>query len=136
MKRRSLIVSIILLAVVLAGAYAYKEYNRKPADLAISKAALFVNAKTLVSAYLANEEEANKKYLGKIIEVKGTVVSTGELNIILGDETSTNNVSCMLDSARHATSVLPQPGTQVTVKGICTGFLLDVELNRGLIVNH
>lgn len=135
MKARTLILGMVIIAMLLAGAYAYNEYNRKAANLSKVEPTLIVAAKTLVSDYLTDEGVANKKYLGKIIEVKGVVISRDEQNIVLGDGAATNNVSCTLDD-KGQKSILPNPGTALIVRGVCTGFLIDVELNRCVIINE
>lgn len=126
---------IILLSIVLGGAYLYNEYNIRPLELSTAKAALSVDASTIVSDYLTNEETANKKYLGKIIEVSGSVAGGDGRNILLGDAQEINNVSCTLDADRQKEFVLPPAGTHLIVRGVCTGFLIDVELNRCVIIN-
>lgn len=126
---------VLLIAALVAAAVAYKEYNRKPADLATLKPALEVAADDLIAAYATDEAKANQQYLGKVVDVTGVVSggSTGK-NILLGTNL-TAKVSCLLDSAHTLQSTSIKPGDKLRMRGVCTGFLLDVELNRCVVVN-
>ena len=128
------ILFVVLIVVAVAAAVAYKEYNRKPADLATLKPELEVPADDLIAAYATDEAKANQQYLGKVVEVTGLVSGgTTANNILLG--TSPNaKVSCLLDSAHTLQNKAIKPGDKLRLRGVCTGFLLDVELNRCVIV--
>jgi hypothetical protein len=133
------IVFILLLIVGLCvGVYIYKEYNRKPASLDNLPAAVNVNADTLINQFTTNEAEANKKYLGKVISVKGFIKEINNqqdtlLTIVLGDTLLTSGVSCLMDSGYIKSKKIFTPGASVIIKGICTGYLMDVELNRCVV---
>ncbi len=72
-KLKYLLVACGFIATTL-GIYAYKEYNIKSADLANKNAVEHATSSFLIDAYSTQENAANKKYLGKGIQVKGTVV--------------------------------------------------------------
>jgi hypothetical protein len=136
-KNIAFITAIILL---VAAGYFYKEYQRKPADITRVEPVAKINVATIVDLYENNETKANQQYLGKIIQVSGTITDINNqqdtlINISLGDSSSLHKVSCLLDK-RHMNAIKKyKPGEAITIKGICTGFLLDVELNRCVIVN-
>ncbi len=138
MKKRYILFGFGIIVILLA-AYAYYEYNRKAPDLINKEAVENTTASLILSDYTNNEDSANKKYLGKIIQVKGTITEIQNqqdtsITILLGDTLQTGNVSCLMDS-KHLESVRKLTlGNVVNVKGICTGFLMDVELNRCVIV--
>ena len=135
-KRIFLITFLIILCS--AGIYIYKEYNRKPARLNNLPAVVNINADTLISQFALNEAEANKKYLGKVISVKGLINKIDNqqdtlLTILLGDSLLSSSVSCLMDSSYIKLKKVFTQGAQITIKGICTGYLMDVELNRCVV---
>ena len=133
-----LVIGFCFIAIAL-GIYTYKEYNRKAPDLSNTKAIENTTAKALIAVYSNEEDAANKKYLGKVIEVSGDILEVTNLQdtaftILLGDTADISRVSCTIDKNHIADAKKYNIGSSVKVKGICTGYLMDVELNRCLIV--
>ena len=127
------------LVVVALGIYTYTEYNRKSSDLSNTKAIENTTAKALINIYSSEEDAANKKYLGKVIEVSGDILEVTNLQdtaftILLGDTADMSRVSCTIDKNHITAAKKYNVGSSVKVKGICTGYLMDIELNRCLIV--
>lgn len=136
MKTRKLFYTIII-SVAVAGAIAalafyaifFKSHRSIDNEQAIS-----VTAVQLFSDFVANEQDANKRYLDKAVEVTGkiteitsnmerhTVVALATDDILFG-------VRCTLLDAQ--TSL--QPGDTVRIKGICKGFLSDVIITNGIL---
>ena len=121
------------------GIYTYTEYNRKSSDLSNTKAIENTTAKALINIYSSEEDAANKKYLGKVIEVSGDILEVTNLQdtaftILLGDTADMSRVSCTIDKNHITAAKKYNVGSSVKVKGICTGYLMDIELNRCLIV--
>lgn len=138
MGRKKMIAVVVLVAMIAASVYFYKEYNRRPSDLTGAKPAFTIAATDLVNEFETDEPAANKKYLGKIIQLTGMIASARYLqdtltSIIIGE--GMHKVSCEFDK-RHTTKALgqQQEANSITIKGICTGYLLDVEMNRCIIV--
>ncbi len=128
----------ITIIVVVASIYAYKEFNRKPADLSNIKPQVSLNADSIIAAYENDEAKANLQFLGKTILVNGIIAEVNNqhdtlLNVIIGNE-GLHNVSCLLDNGQLENFKKYSVGMPVHIKGICTGFLADVELNRCVIV--
>lgn len=137
-KYRLLFLSIIF--VVIAGFF-YKEFHRKPADLTRMESVVKQSAASITALYEANETQANQKYLNEIIEVSGPVAEIIKqqdtfINIMLGSALSMHKVSCLLDKAHFEKAKNYKVGQQINIKGICTGFLVDVELNRCVIIEN
>ncbi|MEP0366699.1 MAG: hypothetical protein ABJN36_01215 [Cyclobacteriaceae bacterium] len=93
---------------------------------------IYVPAKTLVEHYASNEKSADKQYLGKTVAVSGTVAQ------ILGDspysillEGGSGYVQCEFKT-KPATEI--EEGNNLTVQGLCTGYLLDVILTNSKII--
>ena len=127
-----------LIVIIVAG-YFYKEYHRQLADMTSVKPVAKINVAAIVNLYQNDEAKANQQYLNKTIQVKGAITEIINqqdtlINVFIGDTNSVHNVSCLLDK-RHFNAIKKySAGQLITIKGICTGFLLDVELNRCVIV--
>ena len=136
MKKRIWLFFFILV-IIAVSVYAWKEYNRKPLNLLHADAAEKLKAEELAAAFEADETIANKKYLGKIIEVEGIItnINTSQtpVHLILGNENSMHNVGISLSGHNQNIANLKK-GVPVTVRGECTGFLIDVELNNAVII--
>ena len=137
MNKRIVLITLLII-LCSAGIYIYKEYNRKPARLNNLSAVVNINADTLISQFVLNEAEANKKYLGKVISVKGFINKIDNqqdtlLTILLGNSLLSTSVSCLMDSSYIKLKKVFTPGVQIIIKGICTGYLMDVELNRCVV---
>lgn len=133
------VLSLILLITAILCIFAYREFMRKPADLSKSDAAEHIAASDLYALYSKYEDSANKKFSGKIIEVKGAVVEIENqqdtlLTIFLGDTLQTGRISCLIEKKQTAAAKHILLGDVLKLKGICTGYLMDVELNRCVIV--
>ena len=145
MSAKKIIIGIIVLLVVIAGFYAWKEYNRTAKDLKQVEASVSTGATDLLSEFMNNEEAANARYLDKIIQVKGVVKSVVAIDntytIVLGDTSEMSSVRCLVDSTHTEPVADLKRGNTVNIKGYLTGFkkdetgLLgsDVELNRCVI---
>jgi tRNA_anti-like len=135
-KKYILLVIVALIAIVAI--YGYVEFNRKPASLLDAVPQVIANADSLVAAYENDEATANAKYLGKIVLVTGKIATLKNeqdtlLNIIIGDSNALQNVSCLLEKNELENFKKCSVGKAVSIKGICTGFLADVELNKCII---
>ena len=142
-----MIIGGIVVVIVMTAIYAWYQYNRAVQGLADVKADYSVDAPALINEFVSNEDSAHKKYLNKILSVKGTIKSVepgaSAGTIVLGDTTEMSGVRCVLDSSAHAAAGSLQRGAVITIKGAITGFnkdetgLLgsDVQLNRCVIAN-
>ncbi|MDI3322437.1 OB-fold protein [Pinibacter soli] len=119
---------IVLLCVAAWAYYAYQKPHTDARDIAPSAN---VNAADLFNAYLSNETEADKKYTGKVISIKGTVNAVQKdsttVNILLsaGDK-APGGINCSFYNAQSFK--VPAINSPITIKGRCTGFLLDVNV--------
>jgi len=136
-KAKYIVVGFIVI-IAAAAAYGYKEYHRKPADLSNENAVAKLSAANLINEFDENESGANKKYLGKVIEVTGPITAIENqldtlINISLGAGDDLHKVSCQIDPRHLAEAKKYDSGSVITLKGSCTGFLMDVELSRCVI---
>jgi hypothetical protein len=132
-----IIVLIIVVLILAGGFYVYNEYNR-PASL--GSVEFSMEAPQLLSEFEQDEAMANKKYLGKVIEVKGTIKDIihqeNVYTVLLGDKEAMNSVSCALGNEGAEEVAGIKPGDIASIKGTCTGILLDVALVNCEIVNN
>ena len=130
--KKFLIVTVIL--ILGAAIFGYLQWNKPHQDIAAAKSDVTISAEELLAAYQTNEDSANAKYTGKIIEVTGKVKETSQvesntvITLDLGDEMS--GVTCKLDDLSTPKRTSFSPGEQVTFKCTCSGMLMDVVLER------
>ena len=128
------IVLFIALGGILGGLYMF---NKQHADLQKSKPDFVMTASDLQKAFEDNEADATAKYVNKVIEVSGTVesVKTGEGNIInvtIKTGSDLSSVICTLAPQADASKLVS--GNETTIRGECSGFLMDVLLNNCVII--
>lgn len=132
---------MLTVTIISGGWYGYSEYNRKPIDLSISKADLQLSTSELISSFENNVQESNKKYLDKILAVSGVVKSVekndqGFYFVVLSERGNMSSVRCSMDETHQQAAVLLTENTQVTIKGVCTGFNSDELLGSDVILNR
>ena len=135
------IAAAVLVGVLGVSWYGYKEYTRRNKDLSETKADLQISAADLIKTFEANEQQANAKYLDKIIAVTGNVKEVikdekGYYTVVLGEEGSMSSVRCSMDSIHQTEAGKLVAGKQVIVKGACTGFNADELLGSDVILNR
>lgn len=135
MTKRIIIVVLILL--VLVGGIAFYLFNKKVESLENAEAAYSITANELYNAFEENEQAALQKYEGQIIEVSGELMDIQRaeqlINLTLEAENAMlGGVSC---SFRELEKDL-QVGEEVTIKGKCHGFLMNVVLSNCVLVNE
>jgi hypothetical protein len=142
MKNKKLIIlSVVAIALLGGGWYAYSEYTRKVKDLAKVKADMKLTVAELLSAFENNETQANLAYLDKVISVKGTVRTVeknekGFYSVVLGEEGSMSSVRCSINPNYKDDIIAIPAGSLVTMKGACTGFNQDELLGSDVILNR
>ncbi len=131
MKRFWLILGVF---AILSGYLVWKRTFR-PSDtnVASKKTEAVVSANTLIKAYASNEDSTNMLYLNKIVEVTGKVDTIlekdGQISVYLKEKSDTEGVMCAFNKTEIDTSSV-KVGQIVSVKGICTGYLMDVILTK------
>lgn len=93
-----------------------------------------ISANEIAKDFLTNENTAFAKYSGKQIEVSGVVKQTqienGKTAIYLNTADEFTSIYFLLKDSMAQ----PNVGENITIKGICTGYLGDVQFNEGEIV--
>lgn len=139
MKFKKIVLPLILLSAGIA-IVAYNVYNKPHIDVVDAKADVLVTAENLFTEFSTDEATANAEYLDKIIQVKGIVqkleIENGIGIVTLKTEDDFGSVQCNLSTeAKNDFNVLKE-NELVTIKGICTGYLMDVVLVKSEIVNQ
>jgi len=132
---------LILLAIALVGGILAVMYTFRKTAVSVGskKAEVEIQATGLLEAFETDEVKANEMYLGKIVSVTGTVESVSEdsvgISVYLKEDADFAGVICSFDkSADDVTNV--NKGNVVVIKGICTGYLMDVVMNRCALVSR
>jgi DNA/RNA endonuclease YhcR with UshA esterase domain len=105
-----------------------------------SKAAITITAVEFYGQYEQSETLANAKYINKVIEVTGTIAaiqtSDKSCSILLDAEQPTGAVNCVFSNEGKNRIMSLKKGQKMTVKGKCSGFLMDVNLVDCVMVNN
>ena len=139
MKKTLKIVLFVIVIGACVGAFAaYKMWN-KPFDDVTEMEGMKVNADVLYKAFETNEQTANTTYVGKVVEVSGTVgdIETSDTIarvMLTFPDAMMGAVRVTLDTRHLADAKAVKTGDQATFKGKCSGFMMDVELNYGVLI--
>ncbi len=135
-KKYLLFAGIVLLCFVAFGLY---EYNKPHASVKDLNTDIIIDESDLYNQYEKDETEADKKYSGKIIEVKGIVndveKTDSTFSILLKPAEAIGGINCNLAIADNNKLDVPQKGASVIIKGKCAGFLMDVTLTDCVLKN-
>jgi hypothetical protein len=133
-KKILLSLSFLTLTVMIYAAYLYFKpvQSLKRLDSTFS-----VSAVELVNDYESNEIDANEKYLNKIIEVKGSIddIEINEMGINIKLDAQNDISSVVFEMEKKSVISELHIGDIVVIKGICTGYLMDVVLVQGIILD-
>jgi hypothetical protein len=130
------VISVIAVAGVLFGLY---KYNLKPKDLQKVKPDFVITASDLLKAFESDETAATAKFVNTVVEVSGTIQSVkpgenGALTISLSTGNDISSVLCTLQGYVEPANL--KTGEQITIRGNCSGFLMDVLLNNCSIIQN
>lgn len=123
------ILAAVVLAALIIGAVIFYRIWYQPHRNVKEERGIQVTAQDIMTAYTSNEKNANTIYLDKAIEVKGEVSDlskneAGKTIITLKTSDPTGGVRCTMKEDAGGVKT----GSVVTIKGICTGYLMDVTL--------
>lgn len=114
-------------------------YNLKPKDLLNVKPDYVITSTDLLKAFEEDEVVSSAKYINKVVEVTGEIIGIEDVekkswNISLQTGSDLSKVICTFP-------VVTDPGIfnlgrEITVRGECSGFLMDVLLNNSVVVEE
>lgn len=128
------IVSFIALSAILAALYMF---NLKHTDMAKAKPDFIITATLLQKAFEENEAAASNMYNNKILEVTGIIASVKPadnniINISLVTGNDFSSVICTFPAISDPSKF--STGNEITLRGECSGFLMDVLLNNCAVI--
>jgi hypothetical protein len=126
---------VFFLAVAGIGAALYL-YNLKPKNLQKVKPDFILTANDLQKAFDTEEVASSAKYINKIIEVSGEIISVkpGEKNSINISLRTGSDLSSVICTFPNSDTTFFKTGNQITLRGVCSGFLMDVLLNNCALI--
>lgn len=135
-KLKIVIFVVFLLAIAGIGIGIYL-FNLKPKDLNKVKPDFTLTASDLFKYFEENEADATKRYVNKIIEISGEVRSAkpgenGSLNISLKTGNDFSSIICTFPGGSYPENVTE--GSRITIRGECSGYLMDVLLNNCSVI--
>lgn len=133
------ILPIIILLLAIGGYAGWKMYNQQLPDLTKSPAAHQVDAATFYAEFVQDESAANEKYLNQVIAVTGAVdevqaLENGGAVVVVAVPDEMFGITCSMAQDQAEAAQALTPGSMVTLKGECTGYLMDVNLVRCVII--
>jgi len=130
---RIVITLVVLAFLVVFLVLKFYIFRNAETSVASKKADITLNSGDLVKSFETDEKGSDTKYLNKIILVKGVVDNVAEnkadVSVYLKDKDATSGVMCSFDKTEFAKNKV-KAGDQIGIKGICSGYLLDVVLNK------
>ena len=120
------------LVIALIGVSSAFYLYRKPAEHVVTANSVYtLSADQLFKEFQLSEATANQKYLNQVITVKGRIadlsaVDSLGINIVLATDNPLFGVNCQVPGGDESGTL--KPGDKVSIKGLCTGILMDVVL--------
>ena len=126
-----------LIASVIIGGLGYSYVNKSSLNLNYALAEYQVSANDLYNEYLSDEASADVKYLGKVVEVKGSVInlerSEEDVRLMLLQDEMGSGILCELEVS-EGSQINIENGMNISIRGICTGKLIDIVFTNCVII--
>lgn len=139
-KTNTTIVISVIGVLALAGiVVAYSLYNKPHRQAGEVTPDIDIQATKLYTMYVEDEAKADSLYLDKVLQVHGVVeeIVTDENGnkVFMLESPELFGISCTMENSKSDEILAMKLGTQVTVKGICHGMLMDVVLVKCVLVD-
>ena len=122
-------------ALLLAGMYGVFLYNKPVQSIRNVKPSVEIDSNELLEAFEADEAAANGKYLDKVLLVSGVIdkieETEGRVNVFLKTKNPLSSITCELEQTDLLDNY--KSGDPISVKGLCSGYLMDVVLIKSVI---
>ncbi|MEL6389474.1 MAG: hypothetical protein AAFQ02_04880 [Bacteroidota bacterium] len=127
---------MVLIAVAMVGYIVLLKWPK--ASIKNQSSALYISASDLYLDYTNDETKAASLYYDKVITVEGSIMEhyvdeNGAPVVILGIESP--SVLATLEPSEATKVESLKSGSSIRIKGLCTGMLMEVTLNKGVIIN-
>lgn len=134
-KKIGLLVGVFFLIGLAIGGYMYVKPNPSVANM---KTDVTLTAGDLLAAFETDEAAANAEYLDQVIALSGTISSIatnedGLLTLTLDTGNPVSGVICEMEADRDHGDLAE--GQTISLKGLCTGYLMDVVLVRCVLAD-
>lgn len=132
------LIKIIFIAIIAAVAISVVYFFNKPGRDVATENSIAVSASELFDSFVEDENKANNLYLDKAVTVSGSireVIKNQQSQSIILLQTSDPmfGIACTL---KDEVQLPLKPGTQIKLKGICSGFTNDVVLRDCILADH
>jgi hypothetical protein len=108
-------------------------------DIKNSNPKFMVTAQQIFKDFEEDELLANKKYVDNLIQINGIIghisYENGMSIIALKGDNDISSIICQMLPEANSNVLKLKKGKQIMIKGICTGYLLDVMMVRCIIAN-
>jgi len=133
---KKIIIILVLAVAAFAGWYVWNWVNRPVSSMAGMKSDFTLDADSFLVSFVENEEASNSRYGGKIIEVTGIVqaVNPDIPSIMLETADPLFGIDCVMEKGSELNLSDVTPGSQITIRGECGGYIGDVQMNRCIII--
>jgi hypothetical protein len=134
--KKIIFISLITIVLLIGGAV-YYVFNKPHRNAAGEDAVFTLPAEQLFKEYESNDSLASKKYLDKVIEVKGMITNMqidqkGGIVLMLDEKEGMAGIACSIDEGSKEKAKSLKTGQTIILKGICTGgdAMFGVTLNK------
>jgi len=125
-----------LVVLIIVGVFGYYLYNKPMDSLDHVKSVATLSADSIFKLYELDEVRTNELYLDKVITVTGKIQNvlsdTSGVSINLQTSSGLFGVTCKMETENLDVSQFSE-GQVVHVKGLCSGYLMDVVLIRCVV---
>lgn len=131
-KIRYLLAALLFAALVVIVLFKWA-FRPSQSSVQDKKADISIGSAEIINHFYTNEDSANTLYLNKVILVSGVVESVSEkeqeTTVYLKSANDPVGILCSFNKASFDIKPV-KVGEIVTIKGVCTGYLMDVVLNK------
>ena len=117
-------IAIVLLGIIFYFGYNYLYQDHR--DINTEQAEFSLNSDTLYQHFIQNQEEANRLYINKVIEINGLVSSKSKKSIVLNP-----GIVYQIDSTFLFMEI--EIGDSIHLRGRCIGFddiFMEVKMDK------
>lgn len=138
-KKKKLVWIAIIICLLIGTIAAFYTFRAPESSVKRQKTEVEITAIELFANFENDENTSNQLYVGKTIEVSGIVTDIsknkdGSASIKLDANAMFGNVICNFSAEEIKKGNSATVGGEITIKGSCSGFLMDVILEKCTIV--
>ncbi len=123
--------SVIALCLLIAVAWGFYEYSRPHASAENKNTDFVIPADSLYAAFVTDEASADKKFMNKVLEVKGVVQEitvSGNKAVVFLNTDAPGSINCLMATDSATVFNTLKKNGETIIKGKCSGFLMDVNI--------